>query len=95
MYAVGTVIFYGPAVNRVLRRRSDGHLRPVVIAAGGITGVAAAFLALRALCHRHPRQGAAMLGLLPPRCSPEQIPTSTSAPAGDYELAGEAGAPLS
>ncbi|KJS61903.1 hypothetical protein [Streptomyces rubellomurinus] len=91
MYAAGTVIFYGPAVHRLLHRRSDGRIRPAVIAAGGVASAAVTFLILRALRHRRPGHGLAPTDFLPPRYAPEATPPVTPAA---YELAAGAEAPL-
>ncbi|MFD8695477.1 hypothetical protein [Kitasatospora purpeofusca] len=90
MYAAGTVILYGPAVHRLLHRRSDGRVRSVVIAAGGVAGAAATFLLLRALHHRRPELGLAPTDFLPPRYAPDAAPTAPAA----YELADGAEGPL-
>ena len=71
LYAVGTVILCAPAANHVLRRRSDGRVRPVILAAGGVATSAAGFLLLRAYRHRRPPHGTSPTDFLPPRCEPE------------------------
>ncbi|MGW1070927.1 hypothetical protein ACWD4F_41340 [Streptomyces aureus] len=80
------VLLYGPAANRILRRRSDGRVRPAITAACGVVSLAGTFLLVRALRHRNPVQGVLAIDFLPPRCSPEQQPVST-----DYALADESG----
>ncbi|MDF3140939.1 MULTISPECIES: hypothetical protein [unclassified Streptomyces] len=73
MYGVNTLLMLGPAADLLLRRRSDHRIRPVVLAALGLTAAAGGFVLLRALHHRPPTRPFTRHDFLPPRPQAQHV----------------------
>ncbi|MBT2416347.1 hypothetical protein J7F01_29660 [Streptomyces sp. ISL-22] len=90
MYSVTTLLSLSPITGLVLCRRSDGRVRPVVLAALGLVAASGGFILVRALQHQDSVQAITRHDFLPPRtCDQRALGLAPPVRSNDIAAAGD------